>query len=103
EPRHHLLTLADPAYPRTLLDIHDPPLLLYVNGDPAFLSRPSIAIVGARSASAGGMDNARAFARHLAESGWCIVSGLAMGIDTAAHEGALQARPSAGGTLAIMG
>lgn len=103
DPRHYLLTLADPAYPRTLLDIHDPPLLLYVNGDPAFLSRPSIAIVGARSASAGGMDNARAFARHLAQAGWCVTSGLARGIDTAAHEGALQAGPDAGGTLAIMG
>ncbi|HWK71748.1 MAG TPA: DNA-processing protein DprA [Burkholderiaceae bacterium] len=102
-PGHHLLTLADPAYPRALLDIHDPPLLLYVNGNPELLSRPAISIVGARNASAGGMDNARAFARHLAQQGWCIGSGLAQGIDTAAHEGALQAGPDAGGTVAVLG
>jgi DNA processing protein len=102
-PGHHILTLADPAYPRALLDIHDPPLLLYVNGTPEMLSRPALAIVGARSASSGGMDNAKAFARHLARQGWCIHSGLALGIDTAAHEGALQAGPSHGGTVAVLG
>ena len=47
QPGHHILTLADPAYPRLLLDIHDPPLLLYVNGSPQLLSRPALAIVGA--------------------------------------------------------
>ncbi|MGB6103423.1 MAG: DNA-processing protein DprA [Pusillimonas sp.] len=103
QPQHHLLTLADPAYPRALLDTHDPPLLLYANGNPGHLSRPAISIVGARSASAGGMDNARAFAQHLAGAGWCIISGLAMGIDTAAHEGALLAGAGGGGTVAIMG
>jgi DNA processing protein len=103
QPGHHILTLADPAYPRLLLDIHDPPLLLYVNGSPQLLSRPALAIVGARSASSGGMDNAKAFARHLAEQGWCIHSGLALGIDTAAHEGALQAGPSHGSTVAVLG
>ncbi|AEC21107.1 hypothetical protein PT7_2567 [Pusillimonas sp. T7-7] len=102
-PQHHLLTLADPAYPRSLLDIHDPPLLLYANGNPDCLNRQAISIVGARSASDAGMDNARAFAQHLAEQGWCIVSGLALGIDTAAHEGALRAGPNRGGTVAIMG
>ncbi|SHH43528.1 DNA-processing protein DprA [Pollutimonas bauzanensis] len=102
-PGHHLLTLADPAYPLTLLDIHDPPLLLYANGDPARLDQPVISIVGARSASAGGADNARAFARHLAEQGWCIASGLALGIDTAAHEGALLAGPAGAGTIAVLG
>lgn len=103
EPNHHLLTLADPSYPRALLDTHDPPLLLYANGNLAMLAKPIISIVGARSATAGGMDNARAFARYLAEQGWCIASGLALGIDTAAHEGALLAGPSGAGTLAIMG
>lgn len=103
EPMHHVLTLADPAYPRSLLDTHDPPLLLYVNGNLHHLSRPSIAIVGARSASPGGADNASAFARHLAQQGWCIVSGLAQGIDAAAHEGALRAGPQAGGTVAVLG
>lgn len=103
QPNHHILTLADPSYPRSLLDIHDPPLLLYVNGNLAKLEQPIISIVGARNASAGGADNARAFARHLAEQGWCIASGLALGIDTAAHEGALQAGSSGGGTIAILG
>ncbi len=100
---HHILTLADPSYPHALLDIHDPPLLLYVNGRLDTLSKPIISIVGARNASAGGTDNARAFAQHLAGQGWCIASGLALGIDTAAHEGALAAGPSGGGTIAILG
>lgn len=103
QANHHILTLADSSYPRSLLDIHDPPLLLYVNGNPAHLGKPIISIVGARSASPGGVDNATAFARHLAEQGWCIASGLALGIDTAAHEGALLAGPSGGGTIAILG
>ena len=102
-PAHHLLTLADPTYPQSLFDTHDPPIVLYVNGDPFCLSRPTIAMVGARSATAGGMDNARSFARHLAGQGWCIVSGLAQGIDTAAHEGALHAGPQGGGTVAVLG
>src|SRR3546814_17965716 len=90
---HHLLTLADPAYPQALLDIHDPPLLLYVNGNPDCLARPAISIVGARSASAGGMDNARAFARHLAQQGWCIARGLSPGITPPPHERALWPGP----------
>lgn len=102
-PSHHLLTLADPAYPRALLDTHDPPILLYANGNLGLLSRPIISIVGARSATVGGTDNARAFARYLAEQGWCIASGLALGIDTAAHEGALLAGPNGAGTIAILG
>ena len=103
QAQHHLLTLADPSYPRALLDIHDPPLLLYVNGDLAHLSRPAISIVGARNATPGGSDNASAFARYLAEQGWCIVSGLALGIDTAAHQGALLAGPAGGSTVAVLG
>lgn len=102
DPRHHLLTLADPAYPPVLLDIHDPPLVLYANGNLNALQRPALAIVGARSATPAGTDNAQAFAKHLAAKGWCIVSGLALGIDTAAHEGALQAG-NAGATIAVMG
>ncbi len=102
-PQHHLLTLADSSYPRALLDIHDPPLLLYANGNLDLLNRPAISIVGARNASAAGLDNAHAFSLHLAQSGWCIVSGLALGIDSAVHEGALQAGGSGGGTIAIMG
>ncbi|MBP6019506.1 MAG: DNA-processing protein DprA [Burkholderiaceae bacterium] len=102
DPRHHLLTLADPAYPPVLLDIHDPPLVLYANGNLDALQRPALAIVGARSATPAGTDNALAFAKHLAAQGWCIISGLALGIDTAAHEGALLAG-GAGATIAVMG
>lgn len=103
EPGRHILTLSDPAYPQSLLTTADPPLLLYVNGDPARLATRALAVVGARSATPGGCDNARAFARHLASHGWCVVSGLALGIDAAAHEGALQAGPAGAGTVAVMG
>ena len=103
EPHHHVLTLADPAYPPQLLDIHDPPLLLYVNGNLACLARPMIAIVGARNATAAGNDNAHAFAGYLAEQGWCVTSGLAAGVDAAAHRGALSAGDHGGGTVAVLG
>ncbi|CAM4323745.1 DNA-processing protein DprA [Bordetella muralis] len=103
QPNHHILTLADPVYPQSLLTIADPPVVLYVNGDPARLTQPALAVVGARSATPGGCENARAFARHLASHGWCVVSGLAQGIDAAAHEGALLAGPDGAGTVAIMG
>jgi len=66
------------------------------------LQRPAVAVVGARSATEGGKDNARAFAHYLAKRGWCIASGLARGIDAAAHEGALQAGPQGGGTVAVL-
>jgi DNA processing protein len=102
-PGRHILTLADPGYPQQLLTIADPPLLLYVAGDPAQLGKPGLAVVGARSATPGGMENARAFSRHLAAHGWNVVSGLALGIDAAAHEGALAAGPSGAGTTAVMG
>ncbi|NYT68481.1 DNA-processing protein DprA [Pusillimonas noertemannii] len=103
EPGHHLITLADPAYPAALLDTHDPPTVLYANGRPELLNRPVIAIVGARNATPGGCDNARAFAQYLAGQGWCIASGLAHGIDAAAHQGALAAGAQAGSTIAVMG
>ncbi len=100
---NHLVTLADAAYPPLLLEIHDPPPLLYVVGDPAYLSRPAVAIVGARNATPGGLDHARSFARYLASHGWCVVSGLASGIDAAAHEGALKAGSEGAGTVAVVG
>lgn len=103
QPNCRILTLADPEYPRALLDTYDPPLLLYAHGNASLLSSPGLAIVGARSATAGGLDNARAFAHHLAAQGWNIVSGLALGIDGAAHEGALQAGPQGGSTIAVLG
>lgn len=101
-PGHHIVTLADELYPARLLDTADPPSLLYVDGDPQALSRPVLAMVGARSATVGGTDNAFAFARHLADAGWTIASGLAQGIDAAAHEGAL-ASGVASATIAVMG
>ncbi len=101
-PGHHIVTLADEQYPGLLLDTADPPPLLYVDGDPAVLARPALAVVGARSATPGGTDNAFAFARHLSQAGWAIVSGLAQGIDAAAHAGAL-ASSSTLPTLAVMG
>lgn len=100
-PGHHIVTLADEQYPGLLLDTADPPSLLYVDGDPQVLAGPSIAMVGARSATPGGTDNAFAFARHLADAGWGIVSGLAQGIDAASHEGAL-ASAAALPTIAVM-
>ncbi|MDH4052387.1 MAG: DNA-processing protein DprA [Rubrivivax sp.] len=99
-PARMIWTLGDPAYPAALLQTPDPPLLLFAQGDPAVLSRPALAIVGSRNATAQGLDNARAFARHLSEAGWAIVSGLARGIDAAAHEGALLGD---GGTIAVVG
>ena len=90
EPRS-VLTLDDPAYPPQLLQTVDPPLMLYLQGQPQALQAGSVAVVGSRSASAQGIDNAQAFSRHLAEHGWVVVSGLALGIDAAAHEGALAA------------
>ncbi|WP_368641078.1 DNA-processing protein DprA [Castellaniella ginsengisoli] len=100
---HHLLTLADPLYPRTLYALTDPPPVLYAHGRLHILERPMLAIVGARHATADGERNARAFARHLAQQGWCVVSGLASGIDGAAHAGALEAGEAGGGTLAVLG
>ena len=90
-PDHHVLTLGDMGYPAQLLQTADPPLLLYVQGSPAALKARSVAVVGSRSATAQGIDNARAFGRKLAEQGLVVVSGLAAGIDAAAHEGALAA------------
>lgn len=96
----HLLTLDHPAWPPALLQTADPPLLLYVHGDLRMLSRPSLAIVGSRHPSVQGRDNARNFAKALGELGYVIVSGLALGIDGAAHLGALQAGT---GTVAVVG
>ncbi|WP_018718078.1 DNA-processing protein DprA [Arhodomonas aquaeolei] len=88
-PDHHLITRSDPRYPDGLHAIADPPPLLFVNGDPAVLARPQLAVVGSRKPSRGGEDNAHEFARYLAGSGLTITSGLALGIDGAAHAGAL--------------
>ncbi len=97
---HHVLTLADAGYPRQLLTIPDPPTLLFAKGRVELLARTGLAMVGARSATAQGMGNARAFAAALSGAGLAVVSGLALGIDAAAHEGALDGE---GGTIAVIG
>ncbi len=99
-PSHHLLVPSDKDYPSLLTNIPDPPPLLYAAGDLKPLSVPQVAIVGSRNPSPGGVANARGLARALARSGFAITSGLAMGIDTAAHEGALA---GGGMTIAVMG
>ncbi|QHS10639.1 DNA-processing protein DprA [Sinimarinibacterium sp. NLF-5-8] len=91
QPDRTILSHDDPRYPETLRQIHGAPALLFVHGDPDWLSMPQIAIVGARSATAQGLENAKAFAHALAQRGLVITSGLALGIDGAAHQGALQA------------
>jgi DNA processing protein len=97
---NRIITLADDDYPRSLLETPDPPVLLYVKGDPALLNRPAIAIVGSRNGSRQGEANAEAFATALAAAGLTVVSGLALGIDAAAHRGALAGR---GSTIAVIG
>jgi DNA processing protein len=97
---NRLLTLADTDYPPSLLDADDPPILLYAKGDTAMLRRPMLAVVGSRNATAQGLRDAEAFARALGEAGLTIVSGLALGIDAAAHRGALA---TAASTVAVIG
>ena len=103
EPGNHVLTLADANYPQALLSIADPPPLLYAKGRTELLSRPGVAIVGSRNATAQGMQNAERFAQTLSNAGLCVISGLALGIDAAAHAGACSASPEHGSTIAITG
>ena len=100
-PQHHLLTLGDAAYPRELLQTEDPPLLLYVLGQLAALEQPRrVAVVGSRNPTAQGAENARHFAHALAQADVCVVSGLALGVDGEAHQGALD---GGGFTIAVVG
>ncbi len=99
-PGHSIVTLADAAYPPQLLEIPDPPALLYVLGDAGLLARQGLAIVGSRNATPQGVANAERFARAFSDAGLTIASGLALGIDAAAHRGALE---GAGSTLAVLG
>jgi DNA processing protein len=101
-PHHALLTFADNAYPQALLDTPDPPPVLFAVGRLELLNRPSLAIVGSRNATRQGIENAEAFATALARAGVTIVSGLAIGIDGAAHRGALAADSDAS-TVAVVG
>ncbi len=100
EEHNGVLTLHDPLYPPLLREIHDPPPLLFYRGEPQLLRHPQLAIVGSRNPSHSGSDTARDFAKHLSQAGFVITSGLALGIDTAAHEGALAARKL---TVAVAG
>jgi DNA processing protein len=95
-----IVTLADDAYPRLLLEIADPPPLLYVRGRVDLLGAPALAIVGSRNATPQGLANAESFARAFSDAGLAIVSGLALGIDAAAHRGGLAGR---GSTIAVLG
>ena len=97
---HHLLTLEHADYPQALKQIDDPPPLLYLRGDPALLAYPQLAVVGSRKATAAGLAVARDFSRQLSLAGLVPSSGLALGIDAAAHEGALQ---GLGLTVAVLG
>ncbi|MFZ9179096.1 MAG: DNA-processing protein DprA [Limnohabitans sp.] len=100
--QHALWTPDHPQYPAALREIPDPPLCLFVRGQCRTVSERCVALVGSRNATRQGLENAKGFAQALAERGWCVVSGLALGIDGAAHQGAL-ASQQAGGTLAVVG
>lgn len=100
QPDHHLLTTDHPAYPETLRDLPAPPPWLYARGDLDLLTPPALAMVGSRNPTPAGRGNALEFSRTLAEAGLVIVSGLASGIDAAAHEGALAVN---GMTIAVCG
>ena len=111
-PARTIVSLGDLRYPQALLDTEDPPLLLYLMGPALLLEHqpfPSdrcLAVVGSRNPTAQGAENARLFARALCGAGLTIVSGLALGVDAAAHEGALEAATSAGtmaATIAVVG
>ncbi len=98
--QNHLITLADADYPKALLEIPDPPPLLYAKGQTRWLNTPAIAVVGSRNSSPQGEKNAEDFSQALANHGYTIISGMALGIDGAAHRGALKAN---GATIAVVG
>lgn len=99
QPTHHFLFWRGPHYPQLLAEIGDPPLGLYVRGDPSVLSMPQLAMVGARNPTPTGREIAHDFAAHLTGCGLTITSGLALGVDTASHQGAL----TRGSTIAVCG
>lgn len=100
QPNNDVITLLDPLYPPQLKETYDPPPLLFLRGNKHLLSRPQIAIVGSRNPSREGRQIAYEFAYSLAQDGFTITSGLALGIDAASHEGALKAT---GHTVAVAG
>lgn len=100
QPNHSILCKDDPNYPALLKQIASAPPILYVQGDAALLSTPQIAMVGSRNPSHLGREIAMQFAEELSSSGYCITSGLALGIDSASHQGALK---QGGKTIAVLG
>lgn len=94
---HHVIYLTHAEYPELLSQIHRPPPVLFLKGDKSLLHTVQLAIVGSRNPTAGGLETARAFARNLATTGLTITSGLAAGIDGAAHQGALDVRAESSG------
>jgi DNA processing protein len=104
QPSRRLVTLADPAYPPALLQTEDPPLMLYMEGVALSQWPRAVSVVGSRNPTPQGAANAREFARNFAQAGWTVVSGMALGIDGAAHEGALEgASPGQIATIAVVG
>ncbi|MBA0902796.1 MAG: DNA-processing protein DprA [Candidatus Nitrotoga sp.] len=99
DPNNHIITLSDSDYPQALLSAFDPPMLLYVKGRRELLNRPALAVVGSRNATSQGLGNAEAFSRAASAAGLCIVSGMAQGIDAAAHSGGLRERGSSIGVV----
>lgn len=89
DPANAIITLADSDYPSLLLNIPDPPPLLYFKGQRKLLNTPALAVVGSRNATPQGLSNAESFSEAISNAGFCIVSGMALGIDTAAHYGGL--------------
>lgn len=100
QPQHHLLFSDDEDYPSLLKEISDPPPVLFIEGNKSILEKPQLAIVGSRHASKPGLDTSFQFAKQLAINGFVITSGLALGIDGAAHRGALAGH---GLTIAVLG
>ena len=99
--QHHIITLADENYPKILLNISDPPTIIYARGNIELLNHQGLAVVGSRNATPQGLLNAENFCQVIANFGLPIISGLALGIDSAAHKGALKA--ANGATLAVIG
>lgn len=99
DPLNSIITLGDSDYPQSLLNIPDPPALIYLKGRRDLLNHPSLAIVGSRNATAQGLSNAESFARAASAAGLCIVSGMAHGIDAAAHRGGLNEQGSSIGVV----
>jgi len=100
QPRHHLITWDDEHFPPLLREVPSPPAALWVAGDPDVLWQPQLAVIGSRNPTAGGKDIARNFAHELVHQGVTVTSGMASGIDSVAHEAALEA---GGHTVAVMG